>query len=155
MVTYWFSESEREYAITIAGTFNIIGNAAGFIFPTLFVDANNPDTDLARTQVFNSLLAQGIIGVVLMLLTIFTFKDKPKVPPSPNAMVEREDNLCKSYYKLVTDWEFIKLTISFTMYYNNIVVLSTLVDILVERYGFDTDDSGFFGTLNVIGGIVS
>lgn len=39
------------------------------------------------------------------------------------------------------------------LYFNNVVVLGTLIDAFVERYHFNTHDSGFFGTLNVIGGI--
>ena len=155
VATYWFSDSERTIAITIGGTFNVIGNALGFFFPTIFVDAHNDDLDIARKQISNSLLAQGIIGIALMLLAIFTFQNKPKVPPGPNAVVPRETNLLRSYYSLITNLEFIKLTVSFTMYYNNIVVLSTLIDLVSDHYGFNTDDSGFFGTMNVVGGIIS
>lgn len=155
VATYWFNDSERSHAITFGGTANIVGNAIGFIFPTLFVEAENPKNVEVRSQIFLSLLVQWIIGVILTLLAIFTFKDKPEVPPSPNATVKAEGNLLNSYYKLITNIEFIKLTISFTMYHNNMVVLSTLVDILVERYGFNTDHSGYFGTINVVGGIIS
>ena len=89
-----------------------------------------------------------------MFISIFTFKDKPKTPPSSNAVVPRETNLLGSYYKLITNCEFIKLVIVFTMYYNNNTVLNTLINLFVEKYGFNTTDSGFFGTLNVVGGII-
>ena len=152
--TYWFNDTERNIAITIWGTSNAIGNAIGFFFPTIFVDPDELNTDVSRNQVSYSLLAQAIIGVFLMLLSIFTFVDKPKTPPSPNAVVHRETNLLGSYYKLITNFEFVKLMIVFTMYYNNINVISTLIDLFVERYNFNTTDSGFFGTINVVGGIV-
>ena len=152
--TWWFNDSERSIAITIGGTSNAIGNAIGFFFPTLFVDPNESDFEVSRKQVSYSLLTQGIIGVTLALISVFTFIDKPKSPPSSNAVVSRETNLLGSYYKLITNFEFIKLMIVFTMYYNNINVISTLIDLFVERYGFDTTDSGFFGAINVIGGII-
>lgn len=51
--------------------------------------------------------------------------------------------------------EFLKLTLSFTMANNNMIVLGTLIDLFSNRHGFSTDDSGLFGAMIIIGGIVS
>jgi hypothetical protein len=107
-------------AITIGGSSNIVGNAIGFYFPTIFVDPDSGDRDTARSQVGYSLLAQAIISVVLLVLMVFTFQSKPKLPPCHIVEVPREENICKSYYKLITNIEFLKLTLCFTMFYNNI-----------------------------------
>ena len=97
VATVWFEDSLREIVITLGANFNIIGIAIGFIFPTFFVDANVTDVDKSKSEISLTLLIQGIICVFLALLTIFTFQNKPKTPPSANAEVEREDNLLQSY----------------------------------------------------------
>jgi len=154
VATHWFNNKERTIAITIGGTSNMIGNAVGFFFPTIFVDANNDtNMDLARKQIATALLVQGIIGLVLILLVVATFQDKPKIPPASNAIVPRERNLLGTYYQLVRNVEFIKLTICFTSFNNIIIVVLTLIDKFSQRYNFDTDDSGFFGTMIMVGGI--
>jgi MFS family permease len=101
VATYWFEDSFREIAITCGTNFNTIGIAFGFILPTFFVDSNLDDMEKARSQIALSLLVQGILGLTIMLLTIFSFQDKPAIAPSSNAVVEREDALCKSYHKLI------------------------------------------------------
>lgn len=110
LATYWFNEAERTNAITVGGTSNVIGNAVGFLLPTLFVDAEIESIPTARRQVSNALLTQGIISLVLLLLAIFSFQNKPKLPPGPNAVVPKETNLFGSYYKLIINFEFIKIT---------------------------------------------
>ena len=117
MAASWFGVKERTIAITIGGTFNAIGNMIGFFLPTIFVDPNAPDDEL-RTQIRNSLLVQGIAGVFLMLLAIFTFKNRPESPPGPNNASDRDPNLFGNLLKLITDYEFVKLMIIFTMYVN-------------------------------------
>ena len=154
MAASWFGESERTIAITVGGTFNAIGNMIGFFLPTIFVDPN-ASNDVARTQIRDSLLVQGIAGLILMVLAIFTFKNKPPTPSGPNMEWDRDPNLFGNLYKLITDIEYIKLMVIFTMYVNTTNVFGTLIDKIVEKYDFNTDDSGFFGTINVACGIVS
>jgi hypothetical protein len=111
MATYWFEDSMREISITMGTNFNTIGIAFGFFLPTLFVSNQITDFDTTKNQIANSLLTQGIIAVALMLLAIFSFQNKPKLPPSSNAVVERDDNLLKSYGKLLCNFEFLKLSL--------------------------------------------
>jgi MFS family permease len=154
--TYWFRDSERTIAITIGATSNTIGVAIGIFFPTIFVDDDNfTDKSLARSQIATSLLVQGIIGLGLCLIVLFTFQNKPQIPPSSTAWVEGEKHLFGTYYTLLKNLEFLKLTLSYTMANNNIIVLGTLIDLFSNRHGFSTDDSGLFGSMIIIGGIVS
>ena len=60
----------------------------------------------------------------------------------------------KAINKLLTNPEFIKLSVAFSFCFGNIIILSTIIDKIVEKYGFNTDDSGFFGTINVFGGFL-
>jgi len=118
------------------------------------VNPHVTDQNEAKTQIANSLLSQGAFGLLLMFLTIISFQDKPKTPPAANAIVPREENILRSYYLLITNMQFVKLAISFTMYYNNIAVVGTMIDEIVDKYGFNTDESGLFGIMIVVGGII-
>ena len=150
--TYWFESSLYEIALTLGTNFNTIGIAVGFIIPTLFVDSKIENVNTTKSQIELSLLVQGVAWVTIMLLTIFTFQNKPKKAPSDAAEVERDDRICHSYKLLLQNWEFIKLWICFSCFFTNILVLSTIIDKIVQRHGFNTDDSGFFGTMNIAGG---
>lgn len=154
VATYWFENSMREVAITLGTNLNVIGMAFGFILPTFFVDEEVVDIDRSRNQIALSLMVQAGIAIVLMLFAIFSFQNKPAVPPSSNATVERDDSLCVSYGKLFCNFEFLKLSMCFSLYFSIIIVLSTVIDKIVEEHGFNSNDSGFFGTMNVVGGVI-
>ena len=144
----------RELAISFGTSFNTIGIAFGFILPTFFVGSEIKDFDQSRKEIEFSLLVQGAIAVFLMLLALFSFQNKPEMAPSPNAAVERDDALCRSYWKLLRNLDFLKLTACFSIYFSVVIVLSTVIDKLSVKHGFTTDDSGFFGTINVVGGFI-
>lgn len=83
----WFEDSKRPYIIGMSSLFFTSGVGIGFLIPVVFITdySNNPeDQDLnkLRREVELSLIPQAIFGGVIALVTIFTFQNKPKHPPS-------------------------------------------------------------------------
>lgn len=155
LATQWFEDPKRRLAITIGGAANAIGMIVGLLMPSIFVTSPTQDDDTTKNEVFLSLVVQAGLCFVLMVLTIFSFQDKPENPPSSNALVKRKEELLPTIRTLLTDIEFIKISISFGMFCSNIIVLFEICDEVVDPFGYDSDDAALFGAMNVAAGIAS
>lgn len=154
--TIWFEDEMKEIVIMVGSNSNTLGVAIGFLYSTFFVSKEDfYDTESAKHDIAFSLWIQAVICVALLIVTLLTFQDKPPSPPSSHAVVEKETNTVQSFKSLSTDFEFVKLSIVFSILYADHMVLSTIIDSIVEDYGFNTDDSGFFGFTNVVAGFIS
>lgn len=59
--------------------------AIGYVLPAFFVseaDTLPENLEQARTDVFNSLVLQTIIGTAVLVLILFFFREQPPTPPS-------------------------------------------------------------------------
>lgn len=54
--------------------------------------------------------------------------------------------------RLTTKRQFIMISLSFAFYFSNVLVLSVLIDEIVETFDFTRDQAGFFGAMGVLGG---
>ena len=151
--TQWFEDSKRRLAITIGGTAIAGGIIIGLLLPTVFLDDTVIGLESTRTQVQTSLIVQAGIAGVLMILTIFTFQNKPKHFPSQKATIKRKEYLLESIKALLVNGEFLKLWVCFGMFYSNLIVLTQICDEVVGPFGYNSDSVALFGTLNVAGGI--
>ena len=93
LATYWYGQNERVIATTVATAAQPIGVAFGFVFPTIFVKADDADPgeqneENARKHIFQSQFWQAIIACFLFVLILIFFKEKPNVPPSAAVAAE-------------------------------------------------------------------
>ena len=88
-----------------------------------------------------------------MIMTMFTFKDKPAFYTSQKATIKREELLWDTIKILMTHRQFFKLWISFGAFYSNLIVLPQILDEIVSVFNYNPDSAALFGMLNVIGGI--
>ena len=140
----WFEESKRVSAINILWGFYSIGNGFGFIIPVLLVDENARDVENEKVQLFNSYLTQAVITAVFLLITIATFRNEPKDPPSRGALVVRDDDIIGTYRELFTNCEFLKLTANFSILFTvGYTIYLNWFQIGVS-YGFNHSDVLFF-----------
>ncbi len=69
----------------IGTTANLLGNLLGFFLPGLFIKPKydrfqiytEEQLTTYRSQIYNLMLALSIFGSVILLLVIFTFREKP------------------------------------------------------------------------------
>ena len=87
VTTNWFPQKERSLATMIALIANSVGIMIGYLLPALFIDEYDDDSVLTdknrpiyRQQVFNMLISMAVFSTVIMVLVLFTFRDKPGVP---------------------------------------------------------------------------
>ena len=86
-----------------------MGLGIGFIISKFFIADEEIDPETFKTKVFWSLLPQAGLSLVLSLLTLFTFKKKPKTPPSKIATYPRDDDILGCFRELVMDPQYVKL----------------------------------------------
>lgn len=142
--------------ISIGSKFFALGVAIGFILPTFFVDVeiDKNDIEKSKNQVFRSLFLQAIVGLVIGLLTITTLPGEPNLPPSANATIPRDDDIIGTIRILVTNRQFLKLSISFGFYFSVLLVLMIIIDEILEKFGFECKQAGMVGSLGVLGGFL-
>lgn len=153
LASVWFEDDLKEMVYTIGPNSNNLGIAIGFLYPTYFVRKNDFDIYQIRHNTRQSLVVLALIAVILFIITYYTFDAKPKSPPSSHAGRDIDSNVMNSYKKLFSNTQFLLLSVTFSIYFTDIVALSTIIDSIVEDYGFNTDDSGFFGFTNIIAGL--
>ena len=84
LAAVWFGENERVIAITIAIVFQTLGDAIGFVLPSLYVTVNDTDEEF-KDNIKSSLVVQAVVGILIFLACLFLFKNRPKIPPTPTA----------------------------------------------------------------------
>lgn len=82
LAAYWFGESERAEANTVASVSNPIGIAVGSVLAPSMVAASSDMGSMLMTMAWISTVAAGF--------TIIFLKDRPPTPPSSSAETEPE-----------------------------------------------------------------
>ena len=136
----WFEEIRRVSAINILWGFYWIGNVIGYVIPVLLIDEDTKNINEEKSQIFYSYLVQCILTVILFLMTAVTFESEPQTPPSRGALVVRDDDIIGTYRELFTNWEFVKLSVNFSLIFSigETVYLNCFQ--IGEKYGFPHSD---------------
>eukprot|EP00002_Diphylleia_rotans_P018704 TRINITY_DN3617_c0_g1_i1.p1 TRINITY_DN3617_c0_g1~~TRINITY_DN3617_c0_g1_i1.p1 ORF type:complete len:448 (+),score=102.51 TRINITY_DN3617_c0_g1_i1:47-1390(+) len=146
VVATWFPENQRTMGTTIASVANPIGVAFGFILPPAFAG----DKD----DIPFMLLVEAIICSVAFILFALLFKNNPPTPPSASQMPKDLENMSQSIRALMTDREFWIIFIEFGIGLGAFNSLATLINQILEPYGYTNDDSGTVGALVVFIGLI-
>ena len=83
----WFPPRERVMATFITNISQDLGIFLGFFIPIWYVNPpdNHDDWDIPsiKDDIFNGMLMEAILLTAAFTVTIFTFRERPKTPPSP------------------------------------------------------------------------
>ena len=163
LATRWFESSKRTIAITIASSSAIVGMFIGAVIPRIIVDRDyvfEEETGKVvgekelRHQIMISFIIQGGWWVLLMILVLTTFQNKPEVPPSTDAIVYRDNDLVGTYWLLFTNREFLKLSLTFSLYFSVVSSLALCSDKIIKKFDYNDHDDELFEIISVISGIV-
>ena len=81
----WFASNERVTAITFAVAAQAVGAAIGFLIPTIWIQEDDTQ-ELFKEHILVGLYLQAAVGIALTVIVLIFFKNKPKIPPSLNAL---------------------------------------------------------------------
>jgi FLVCR family MFS transporter 7 len=123
-----------------------VGVGIGFLLP--------PTWAVTPGDVPSMLLYEALVLSAMTLPCMVLFRDKPSVPPSASANASREENFAKSLGKLMTDRNIWVLVIEFGLSFGSFNTIATIVNQLLQPYGYSNDNAGTLGALTIFLGIV-
>lgn len=141
----WFSDVGRVSATAVASLANPFGGALGQLIDPFW--ATNKD------GVPNMVLYTAIISTIATLPAPFIPK-APPTPPSAIAAAEKLD-LRQAFRELPKNVSFYLILIPFVVYVGFFNALSSLVNQILEPYGFSETDAGIAGALLIVVGLVA
>ena len=153
----WFPISERDLAVILGSLSNLIGIAAGSIIPAFYIVGDVKGDNQGTIRMFDMLLMEFLLTIVVFLLVAVVFREGPPTPPSLS-----ESNRSSSHTVwqqlgiLATNRDFGILTFIFGVVGLGIFnCLTTILEQLIEPAGYSTDDASLFAGLLIGCGIIS
>jgi len=148
----WFSASGRTTATALASLSNPFGAALGQLVSPFWVST--------PSDIPYSVLWVSIIATVASLPSFF-IPGKPPSPPAPNMDMllgtnQPSANSIKHDLRvLATSLEFWLVFIPFAVYVGFFNAFSSLLNQILEPYGFSEDDAGIAGAVLIVVGLVA
>lgn len=139
----WFSVTERSTAAGLLTMAQYLGFVVPMVVsPIIFKSSGIP----------NLFTIFAIIAVVCALIAIVFTKERPSIPPGPEA--EKEDLSVRSMVKLFRNLNFIYVLIIVFISMGIFNTLLSLIDGILEPRGFDAEQSGLVGAVFVVAGVI-
>ncbi|KAK5074819.1 hypothetical protein LTS08_005611 [Lithohypha guttulata] len=148
----WFSPAGRTTATAVASLANPFGAALGQLISPFWV--SDP------SDIPYSILWVSIIATVATIPSFFIPR-KPPSPPAPNSgpiatLDQTSTNSIKEDLRvLLTSLEFYLIFIPFAVYVGFFNAFSSLLNQILEPYGFSEDDAGIAGAVLIVVGLVT
>lgn len=148
----WFTGAGRTTATALASLANPFGAALGQLISPFWVSTPSDIPD--------SILWVSIIATVACIPSFFIPR-KPPTPPAPSTanLVEADHPTAKSIKHelraLLKSPEFYLIFIPFSVYVGFFNAFSSLLNQILEPYGFSEDDAGIAGAILIVVGLVS
>ncbi|KIX05139.1 uncharacterized protein Z518_06011 [Rhinocladiella mackenziei CBS 650.93] len=149
----WFSPAGRTTATAVASLSNPFGAALGQLISPFWAD--QPD------EIPNMILYISIIASVASIPAFFI----PRKPPTPPSAGSKPDELeasdhvdrtsvRKDLHTLSRSFEFYLLFVPFIVYVGLFNAFSSLLNQILEPYGFSETDAGIAGAILIVVGLV-
>ena len=150
----WFPEKEEALASGLL-TMSMFVGFTTVMFATDFILAHYRAIGNVRQGIQVVLYAYGIPSLIGMILFLVLFKDKPKLPPNPNA-VQRKVSMTIGLKALFRNRDFILLLALFFIGLGAFNAILTEIDNIFKNRPLDIDSTlapGIVGGLMVVGGM--
>ncbi|KAG7203314.1 hypothetical protein KM043_010403 [Ampulex compressa] len=158
LAAVWFGPDQVSSACSIGVFGNQLGIAIGFLFPPMLVPNSDDLNVVGRGLQIMFYIVTAFTSVVLVLILLF-FKAEPPMPPSPAQAVQREaestPNFFQSIKKLLTNFGYVLLLLSYGINVGIFYALSTLLNqIIVGYFPGHEKDAGRIGLTIVCAGML-
>lgn len=154
----WFPPNERTTATALSTTFNILGNAGGFLLGPMLVreppeeDYNNQtiqsSVNLLRTDILFLMQAEAVICMALFICVLVYFPSKPPLPPSLASTVQRF-HIKEGLFHLLKNREVLLLTAAFSLSQGVLGVWLGIMNIHLSPF-LSQVESGWLGVWAIV-----
>lgn len=145
----WFSPKGRTTATAVASLANPFGAALGQLISPFW--ANKP------SDIPNMVLYVSIISSVACVPAFF-IPSRPPTPPSAGSLSHENTpgltTMRKDLQVLLRSPEFLIIFVSYSIYVALFNAFSSLINQILEPYGFSEDDAGIAGAVLIVVGLV-
>ena len=143
----WFSPAGRTTATAVTSLSNPFGAALGQLISPFWADK--------PSEIPNMILYVSIISSVAAIPSFF-IPAKPPTPPSAGSVADHLDrtSLRKDIHTLSRSPEFYLLGLPFMLYVGFFNAFSSLLNQILEPYGFSEDNAGIAGAVLIVVGLV-
>jgi FLVCR family MFS transporter 7 len=157
LAAVWFAKEQRDIATVVGALFNIVGIAVGSVLPALFSVSPGPGLPNTSVQMFSLLLTELVLVLVSLVLTAALFQSQPPLPPSLSEKNKdgEQEALRAQLGKMLRNKDFVILSLCFGTGLGFFNALTTLVEQLVTKAGYTTDDASVFSAALLGCGVLS
>ncbi|VVC26311.1 Hypothetical protein CINCED_3A025727 [Cinara cedri] len=160
LAAVWFGPLEVSSACSIGVFGNQLGIALGFLLPPLLVHDSDDLQDIAAS-LSQMYYATAIFSTLVFALIYLFVQSSPPLPPSLAQANQRSStnandprNFVKSLWRLVGNYGFVLLLLSYGMNVGSFYAISTLLNQIILSYFPDNaEDAGRIGLSIVLAGM--
>ena len=117
LATKWFEDSKRDIVISFTYTVTFLAADHSFGFNTLILDNIEEGQGKNRRKALLVLFSiKAALSLFTLIVTYFTFRSKPKLPPSEAATVYRDDDILGTIRQLYSNKQFRLLAFTHILY---------------------------------------
>ena len=150
----WFEDSKRVLMISILVTWWFFGSVLGNGLSSIIVEKNSKDQEDNKETIFKIYTFLASASAAIFLLVVFTFRSRPRNPPSSAAVVYRDDDILGTYRALYKNRQFRFLCLSHTFYFALIpAIYLSRIDI-IKPYGYTQEQADRSGFISISWGLV-
>ena len=119
----WFEDSKRVLAISLAVTVAYIGTGESYGLNTFIIDSIQDMKYSPQTSLITLFAIKAAFSTIVSIIAYFTFRSKPRRPPSEAATVHRDDDILGTIRLLYTNKQFMLLTFTHILYMTSFEIL--------------------------------
>ncbi|EGR32652.1 major facilitator superfamily protein, putative [Ichthyophthirius multifiliis] len=155
----WFYPIQRPIITGILSFSSIITGVIGLVIPGIYFQSYQALQDkkysyqTGKNLTFKLLFYQALIVSFIVFLNFYFFCDKPKTPPSYCSFQKREPFI-KSLKILIINKTYIFISIAFSSVYGTFIVLSVILDQILNPFGFFSSHTSLIGAIFVFSGLL-
>lgn len=144
---------QRSVALAVLSVSNIVGTTLGVLLPSAFVKPE--DSEEAVKMGFAALqMSEFVISALTLFLAIIWFEESPPSPASPSSEV-RTTRYLDEVKSLFKSKKFLSLLLAFGVINGSFNIYGSLLDNLLDCYGFSSDEVGYFAAVMMASGILT
>ncbi|XP_044744050.1 uncharacterized MFS-type transporter C09D4.1 [Chrysoperla carnea] len=157
LAAVWFGPGQVSSACSIGVFGNQLGVAIGFLLPPMLV-RNSDNIDEIGSDLRNMFITVAILTTIIFVLVLFFFSAAPSTPVSAAQAKQQEapqEPFFNSVKALLSNWDYLKLLISYGINVGVFYAISTLLNQIVLQYYPGAElHAGRLGLMLVLSGMV-
>ncbi|RWS02273.1 putative MFS-type transporter C09D4.1-like protein [Dinothrombium tinctorium] len=153
----WFPLNEVSTATSTSLAASLLGTAIGFLVPPFMIE-NLSNQECIKYGLLRIFIGQAIVSLIIFILILIFFKDKPELPPSVAQLKvdqsEKVPTYCSTLKTLSKNRTFVILFVAFGLVKGiNDALQSNLGEIISLRFSSHNRIAGIFGLMSMIAAV--